>query len=426
MGLVAAIGGAIGAIGSEALGAVGIDVAATSVGALAAGGALTGGAVGGVEAAIEGKNILTGIAGGAAGGLVTGGLGAELGGALGGTAAGALSGALGGVVNAEITGGNPLTGALLGGGVGGVVGSLGGGGAGTAPSGAGAGDSAAGVGASPAAAAGIGGDFTVAPIVDSSAATGGVSEFGGAPTTGAGGLATAGPIPMATGGVGGVGGAGGGGGGGVGGVGGGAGATPTEAQGGTPIEAGDAAAASSIVKPTATGVTDPATSSPSFMKDPLGYLTEHPALALSGLGLGYMALKGNQPPAGYNQLSATAAQEAATGQSLVQAGTTGNLPVGAQEAVDTALRANEAQIRQQYANMGLSGSTMEAQALGNAQSAASAQVYSIMQQLMTQGLSMEQAAAGALQTVMQSSTQQNASLNQAIALFAGGLAGKAA
>jgi hypothetical protein len=182
--------------------------------------------------------------------------------------------------------------------------------------------------------------------------------------------------------------------------------------------------------PTA-GVSDPtagptATSSPSFMKDPLGYLTAHPALALSGLGLGYMALKGNQPPAGYNQLSATAAQEAATGQSLVQAGTTGELPVGAQEAVATALRATEAQVRQQYANMGLSGSTMEAQALGNAQSTASAQVYSIMQQLMTQGLSMEQAAAGALQTVMQSSTQQNASLNQAIALFAGGLAGKAA
>ena len=136
--------------------------------------------------------------------------------------------------------------------------------------------------------------------------------------------------------------------------------------------------------------------------------------------------------------------------SLIPSVSTGNLPPGAQTLVNNALNDATNSIKSKYAQLGLTGSTMEAQELASANAQAQAQSFQYAQQLTNTGLSEASAAtsdinsAAAIQTniinaglsasglsatelgtsatiyndILQSQVAQDTALQQALANFA--------
>ena len=433
---LAAIGEAIaGAVGSAAVAAGAGGTLAGALGTAAEFG-IGGAVLGAGESALMGKNPLQGAEAGLIGGAVTGGLGGLLGSSLGSTAGGAVAGALGGGLGSLATGTNPLTGALTGGVGGGIAGSMGGLG-GAAPGGAQSAVSALGPTYDPTQAfttaadatsgglPNISGDLTQGvPSLGGTSGTIGpttqldalgkmasgapVSAMGNAPVdtpsggsifsnlfggngAGAGGVASVGspavPGTMATGNI----------------------NTPAPGLGGAASGGASGAAGAGGIK--------------NLFSDPLGTIKANPGLALAGLGLGYDVLKGNQMPKGYAQLEQQANTLTAEANQLTQGALNNALPPEAQAQLDQAQNSAMQQIRSKYAQMGLSGSSMEAQAQAGVNEAMASQGYSIMQQLMSQGLSAAQAANAALTQIMNANVAQGAATSGAIGNFAGALAG---
>ena len=430
---LAAVGEAIaGAVGSAAVAAGAGGTLAGALGTAAEFG-IGGAVLGAGESAIMGKNPLQGAEAGLIGGAVTGGLGGLLGSSLGSTAGGAVAGALGGGLGSLATGTNPLTGALTGGVGGGIAGSMGGlgGAGGAAPGGAQSAVSALGPTYDPTQAftsgglPNISGDLTQgAPSLGGTSGTIGpttqldalgkmasgapVSAMGNAPVdtpsggsifsnlfggngAGAGDVASVGspavPGTMATGNI----------------------NTPASGLGGAASGGASGAAGAGGIK--------------NLFSDPLGTIQANPGLALAGLGMGYDVLKGNQMPKGYAQLEQQATTLAAEANQLTQGALNNALPPEAQAQLDQAQNSAMQQIRSKYAQMGLSGSSMEAQAQAGVNEAMASQGYSIMQQLMSQGLSAAQAANAALTQIMNANVAQGAATSGAIGNFAGALAG---
>ena len=427
---LAAIGEAIaGAVGSAAVAAGAGGTLAGALGTAAEFG-IGGAVLGAGESALMGKNPLQGAEAGLIGGAVTGGLGGLLGSSLGSTAGGAVAGALGGGLGSLATGTNPLTGALTGGVGGGIAGSMGGLG-GAAPGGAQSAVSALGPTYDPTQAftsgglPNISGDLTQGvPSLGGTSGTIGsttqldalgkmasgapVSAMGNAPVdtpsggsifsnlfggngAGAGGVASVGspdvPGTMATGNT----------------------NTPAPGLGGAASGGASGAAGAGGIK--------------NLFSDPLGTIKANPGLALAGLGMGYDVLKGNQMPKGYAQLEQQANTLTAEANQLTQGALNNALPPEAQAQLDQAQNSAMQQIRSKYAQMGLSGSSMEAQAQAGVNEAMASQGYSIMQQLMSQGLSAAQAANAALTQIMNANVAQSAATSGAIGNFAGALAG---
>ena len=433
---LAAIGEAIaGAVGSAAVAAGAGGTLAGALGTAAEFG-IGGAVLGAGESALMGKNPLQGAEAGLIGGAVTGGLGGLLGSSLGSTAGGAVAGALGGGLGSLATGTNPLTGALTGGVGGGIAGSMGGLG-GAAPGGAQSAVSALGPTYDPTQAfttaadatsgglPNISGDLTQGvPSLGGTSGTIGsttqldalgkmasgapVSAMGNAPVdtpsggsifsnlfggngAGAGGVASVGspavPGTMATGNI----------------------NTPAPGLGGAASGGASGAAGAGGIK--------------NLFSDPLGTIKANPGLALAGLGMGYDVLKGNQMPKGYAQLEQQANTLTAEANQLTQGALNNALPPEAQAQLDQAQNSAMQQIRSKYAQMGLSGSSMEAQAQAGVNEAMASQGYSIMQQLMSQGLSAAQAANAALTQIMNANVAQGAATSGAIGNFAGALAG---
>ena len=433
---LAAIGEAIaGAVGSAAVAAGAGGTLAGALGTAAEFG-IGGAVLGAGESALMGKNPLQGAEAGLIGGAVTGGLGGLLGSSLGSTAGGAVAGALGGGLGSLATGTNPLTGALTGGVGGGIAGSMGGLG-GAAPGGAQSAVSALGPTYDPTQAFTTAADATSGGLPNISGdLTQGVPSFGGTSGTigsttqldalgkmasglpvsamgnapvdtpsggsifsnlfggngaGAGGVASVGspdvPGTMATGNI----------------------NTPAPGLGGAASGGASGAAGAGGIK--------------NLFSDPLGTIKANPGLALAGLGMGYDVLKGNQMPKGYAQLEQQASTLAAEANQLTQGALNNALPPEAQAQLDQAQNSAMQQIRSKYAQMGLSGSSMEAQAQAGVNEAMASQGYSIMQQLMSQGLSAAQAANAALTQIMNANVAQGAATSGAIGNFAGALAG---
>ena len=424
---LAAIGEAIaGAVGSAAVAAGAGGTLAGALGTAAEFG-IGGAVLGAGESALMGKNPLQGAEAGLIGGAVTGGLGGLLGSSLGSTAGGAVAGALGGGLGSLATGTNPLTGALTGGVGGGIAGSMGGLG-GAAPGGAQSAVSALGPTYDPTQAFTSGGLPNISGDL-----TQGVPSFGG--TSGTIGSATQLDAlgKMASG-------------------------APVSAMGNAPVDTssggsifsnlfgGNGAGAGDVGSPAvpgtmatgnintpAPGLNGAASGGASgaagaggiknLFSDPLGTIKANPGLALAGLGMGYDVLKGNQMPKGYAQLEQQANTLTAEANQLTQGALNNALPPEAQAQLDQAQNSAMQQIRSKYAQMGLSGSSMEAQAQAGVNEAMASQGYSIMQQLMSQGLSAAQAANAALTQIMNANVAQSAATSGAIGNFAGALAG---
>ncbi len=118
--------------------------------------------------------------------------------------------------------------------------------------------------------------------------------------------------------------------------------------------------------------------------------------------------------------AADAASEARTLTAYQQSGT---LPAGLQSVVDMNTNAGLAKVRSSYAQLGLSGSTMEAQALAQVKEGASAQTAEIASQLAQEGAQYAGLAGSETSNVLRAQLDQQGQFTQALSLFARGLAG---
>ena len=126
-----------------------------------------------------------------------------------------------------------------------------------------------------------------------------------------------------------------------------------------------------------------------------------------------------------NQAAGQGNQQYQYGQQLQQPELTGQLPAGAQTAVDNALHDAITGIKARYASLGLSGSTEEQQAITAAQNQSTATQFQIAQQMAQQGQAAVQSATADLglqeqvySAIMNATLQQDENLSNAISGFA--------
>lgn len=101
----------------------------------------------------------------------------------------------------------------------------------------------------------------------------------------------------------------------------------------------------------------------------------------------------------------------------------GTLPAGAQAAIDNYTKGAEAQVRSTYANLGLSGSTMEADAINQVKQNAQAQTFNIANELFTQGQKGTAMSSDLYNTILQTQLGEDKSLSDAVGNFAAQLMG---
>lgn len=151
---------------------------------------------------------------------------------------------------------------------------------------------------------------------------------------------------------------------------------------------------------------------------------------LSGLGLGGSLLQGNKLPPGADQLQklADSNQQLVNNQLMptALANQQGNINGQALSAIDRRLQKSEAGMREKYAAMGMTGSTMEQEDLAGLRANAQDQVFAEGQQMATTGLQTAATLTGQDATIynelMQAQVQQDEELSKAIAAFAGAAA----
>lgn len=127
--------------------------------------------------------------------------------------------------------------------------------------------------------------------------------------------------------------------------------------------------------------------------------------------------------------SSIASQQQQLSQTLTDPLTSGKLPAGAEQSVSTAINDAVSTTKARYANLGLSGSTMEADAIANIQNQATGLRFNIAQQMAQTGEAAIGQASSALglqdqvyNQLMQAQISQDNNLQTAIARFAGAAA----
>ena len=151
-------------------------------------------------------------------------------------------------------------------------------------------------------------------------------------------------------------------------------------------------------------------------------IASNPGTALGALGLGYSAINAGTMPKGTNALTSEANSLATQGNTLAQS-LNGPLPPAATAALNEASNSAKAQVRSQYANLGLTGSTMEAEALAGVDQTVAAQGFQIADQLYQQGVSEANISSRLFQQIMAIQAGQNNALTGAVGNFAAALAG---
>ena len=143
------------------------------------------------------------------------------------------------------------------------------------------------------------------------------------------------------------------------------------------------------------------------------------ARGLVGAGtLGYEMLDQRQSPQMGN-IASIANQLGATGSQYL----TGQLPAGQQSMIEQASKANIQNVKNHYAQMGLSGSTMEAQAVSNEYSKVMQMQGAESVRLVSEGVQMLGIDAQLVGQMWQANQEQNRALGEAIKGFVGSIAG---
>ena len=148
-----------------------------------------------------------------------------------------------------------------------------------------------------------------------------------------------------------------------------------------------------------------------------------PGTALAGLGLGYAGIRGNQPPPEENSLRTEASLLGQEGSTLLKAAEGGPLPPNAQAQLNQGEHAATAAVRSNYSKLGLSGSTMEAQAMQNVAQQTAAQGFEMAQGMFKDGIAMSGLSAEILKAVMARNSEGDQAFGKAIGNFAAAFAG---
>lgn len=148
------------------------------------------------------------------------------------------------------------------------------------------------------------------------------------------------------------------------------------------------------------------------------------ASAIGSLGLLVPQLfKGPTTYPEQNQLQSMAGNEVGIANQFLQPLQSGVLPPGAASAVDAAKAANTAAVVNADANLGIGGSTMEAQQLQAVNNAAAGQTFQIADQLAQNALPYSNLATQTTQDLLKTSMTEDADYQAALANFAKALAG---
>lgn len=140
-------------------------------------------------------------------------------------------------------------------------------------------------------------------------------------------------------------------------------------------------------------------------------------------GLAYNAVKSNASTPAEKAVEQMAQGANAQGTQLQSYLANGTLPPGAQQYVDQQTAGQKASIRSKYAQMGMSGSTAEAQELAGVDTAAQSQMFQLASQLYQNGVSQTGASAQLYNTLMNAENQDNAAMGSAISNFVASLGG---
>lgn len=199
----------------------------------------------------------------------------------------------------------------------------------------------------------------------------------------------------------------------------------------------------SLTDQAASGVPVTGTTTPQSGGGLLNFIKNNPGLAATlGIGAAGTLASGKLAPLIAGKvpqqpgLEALLAQERGLAGTQQQLGTTltdplvtGKLPSGAEQSVTNAINDAITTTKARYANLGLSGSTMEADAVANIQNQATAIRFKIAQEMAQTGIQATSQAAGAMglqdtiyTQLMNAQISQDQALQQAIARFAGAAA----
>lgn len=151
----------------------------------------------------------------------------------------------------------------------------------------------------------------------------------------------------------------------------------------------------------------------------LGFLKNNSNLLLPGAALASSALKSDQVPKGLNESVAQAGQTGQIGSELAGSLTSGKLPAGAESMVQQAINDGEASIRSKYAQMGMSGSTNEAQEIQSLHERAQGMRFQMANDATQTGLNALGSSNAIYQQIMNQQLQQDQQLQDAIAAMAG-------
>lgn len=150
------------------------------------------------------------------------------------------------------------------------------------------------------------------------------------------------------------------------------------------------------------------------------FIARNPGSIAAALGLGYAAM---QPePEGMGELRDLARQTAGQGQILTNYLQSGTLPPGAQESVDEGKRAAIAAVRSKYSSLGLSGSTMEMDALQAIETRAETQAFSFAAQLLDAGLRSTGLSSNIYNYLINAEQTDDQAFAQALGAFTGAIA----
>lgn len=399
----------IGSLLIPVLTGLGIGADTAGIAAPILGGALTGSALGAGSTLITGGDPLLGALTGGLTGGATAGLGGPLGETLGigATAGKALVGAGTGLIGSEITGGDPITGALTGGAGGLISGALGGSSAtatatpsaATPPAGPAVGGSSAASVAAPAliSAGGGGGGGGLAPVdITSGSAAGGAG----------GPIATAAPAAST----------------------GGTGTMDIFGNMDTPVGTPAAQTSSGVQygdwSPMPKGGSTGGGGLGGTVSNLFGSLTSNPASLLGVAGLGATLLRGPGGPTGAEkQLQQQAGEAQTIGQTLQAYQISGTLPPGLQQMVDQQFHEAAAGVTSEFSKLGLGNSTMLADKLNQLKTQKAGEIAQFADNLAKQGIDWTKLSANEFQSLMQAQQVRETNFQNALSNFAMGLAG---
>lgn len=180
----------------------------------------------------------------------------------------------------------------------------------------------------------------------------------------------------------------------------------------------DPMAPGGISPSSAAGAAAPASAS-SGIKGLLDKIGITPMQALTGAGLGAAALAGNKQSGAEKDLSSIAGSQSATGKKLISDAQAGILPPGMDASIEQQTNDAVTAIKSKYAQMGLSGSSSETQAINQIRQQAGQQRAAQLQEILTQGLSALGAAGGTDQSIVQNQLSQDKGLYETLIGLAG-------